>query len=76
MVWGPEATPEGQFARVLEKELACDHDDRASSHGATLQDDRPESEHLLLAAPPRNIVANLDGGNAFGAIETCTLAAP
>jgi hypothetical protein len=39
---------------VLEKELARDHDDRASSHGATLQDDRPESEHLRLAAAPEH----------------------
>jgi predicted membrane-bound spermidine synthase len=46
--WGPESTPELQFADVLKKEISLDQIIAEAPHVPALQDDRPENEYYLL----------------------------
>jgi spermidine synthase len=46
--WGPEATPEGQFAVVLSRELSLDQIIAGAPGVPALQDDRPENEYYVL----------------------------
>ncbi len=46
--WGPEATPEGQFARILGRELSLDQMTSGAPDAPALQDDRPENEYYVL----------------------------
>lgn len=46
--WGPELTPEGQFAVVLGQELSVDQMTSGAPAVPALQDDRPENEYYLL----------------------------
>ncbi len=48
MEWGPEATPERQFASVLEKEITLGQMIAQAPHVPALQDDRPQNEYFLL----------------------------
>jgi spermidine synthase len=55
MEWGPEPTPERQFASVLQKELSIDQMIAQAPDAPALQDDRPENEYYLMRrrAEPR-----------------------
>jgi spermidine synthase len=46
--WGPEATPEAQFAVVLSRELSLDQMIGGAPDVPALQDDRPENEYYIL----------------------------
>jgi spermidine synthase len=46
--WGPEATPERQFATILSRELALDQMTSGAPRVPALQDNRPENEYYLL----------------------------
>jgi spermidine synthase len=48
MEWGPEPTPELQFASVLQKELSLDQMIAQAPDAPALQDDRPENEYYLM----------------------------
>jgi spermidine synthase len=48
MEWGPEPTPERQFASVLQKELSLDQMIAQAPDAPALQDDRPENEYYLM----------------------------
>jgi spermidine synthase len=48
MEWGPESTPELQFADVLKKEISLEQMIAEAPHTPALQDDRPENEYYLL----------------------------
>jgi spermidine synthase len=48
MEWGPEATPELQFANVLKKELSLDRMIAEAPQAPALQDDRPENEYYII----------------------------
>jgi spermidine synthase len=46
--WGPEPTPERQFAIILSRELTLDQMTSGSPDAPALQDDRPENEYYVL----------------------------
>jgi len=46
--WGPESTPELQFADVLKKEISLEQMIAEAPHTPALQDDRPENEYYIL----------------------------
>ena len=46
--WGPFATPEQQFAAVVEREMPIDAVIAMDSHVPAMQDDRPINEYYLL----------------------------
>jgi spermidine synthase len=46
--WGPESTPERQFATILGRELALDEMISGAPGVPALQDNRPENEYYLL----------------------------
>ena len=46
--WGPEPTPELEFASVLHKELSLDQMIAQAPQAPALQDDRPENEYYML----------------------------
>jgi spermidine synthase len=46
--WGPEPTPELEFAGVLHKELSLDRMIAQAPQAPALQDDRPENEYYIL----------------------------
>jgi spermidine synthase len=46
--WGPEPTPELEFAGVLHKELSLDQMIAQAPQAPALQDDRPENEYYIL----------------------------
>jgi len=46
--WGPETTPERQFARVLEKEILLDGMIAEAPDAPALQDDRPQNEYYAI----------------------------
>ena len=46
--WGPEATPEGQFAIILNRELTLDQMTSDAPTVPALTDNRPENEYYLL----------------------------
>ena len=46
--WGPQPTPEGQFAIVLNREVSLDQLIAQAPGAPALQDDRPENEYYLL----------------------------
>jgi spermidine synthase len=46
--WGPQASPEGQFAIILSQELTLDQVTSGAPHVPALQDNRPENEYYLL----------------------------
>jgi spermidine synthase len=46
--WGPEATPEAQFAIVLNRKLTLDQMTSDAPAVTALQDNRPENEYYLL----------------------------
>jgi spermidine synthase len=46
--WGPEPTPELEFASVLHKELSLDQMIAQAPKSPALQDDRPENEYYIL----------------------------
>ena len=46
--WGPEATPEGQFADVLKREISLDGLIQQAPAASALQDDRPVNEYYLM----------------------------
>jgi spermidine synthase len=48
MEWGPEATPELQFANVLKKEISLDQMIAEAPQAPALQDDRPENEYYII----------------------------
>jgi hypothetical protein len=48
MEWGPEPTPERQFASVLQRELSIDQMIAQAPDAPALQDDRPENEYYLM----------------------------
>ena len=48
MEWGPEPTPELQFAGVLNKEISLEQMIAQAPQAPALQDDRPENEYYLL----------------------------
>jgi len=48
MEWGPEATPQAQFAAVLRRESTPDRLMAEAPGVPALQDDRPENEYFLL----------------------------
>jgi spermidine synthase len=45
--WGPESTPEGQFADVLKREISLDDLIRQAPTASALRDDRPVNEYYL-----------------------------
>jgi len=45
--WGPETTPEGQFADVLKREISLDDLTRQAPTASALRDDRPVNEYYL-----------------------------
>ena len=45
--WGPESTPEGQFADVLKREISLDDLIQQAPTASALQDDRPVNEYYL-----------------------------
>jgi spermidine synthase len=65
MEWGPAATPEEQFQRVLSTELPIDSLINAAPDTPMLSDDRPINEYFLLramAAAKRNAALNSTTG--------------
>jgi hypothetical protein len=46
--WGPEPTPELEFASVLHKELSLYQMIHQAPQAPALQDDRPENEYYML----------------------------
>jgi len=48
MEWGPQPTPERQFAVVLDRELSLDDMIAGAPDAPTLQDDRPMNEYYAL----------------------------
>jgi hypothetical protein len=46
--WGPEDTPAGQFAILLNSELRVDRLIALAPHTPALSDDRPINEYYLL----------------------------
>ena len=46
--WGPEPTPELEFANVLKKEISLDQLIAEAPQAPALQDDRPENEYYIL----------------------------
>jgi len=46
--WGPEASAEGQFSILLDRELPVDQLIAGAPRAPALQDDRPENEYYLL----------------------------
>jgi len=46
--WGPQSTPEGEFAIVLGREIPLDRLIAEAPGAPALQDDRPENEYYLL----------------------------
>ena len=65
MEWGPAATPEEQFQRVLSTELPIDSLINAAPDTPMLSDDRPINEYFLLramAAARRNEALNSTTG--------------
>jgi spermidine synthase len=46
--WGPESTPELQFASVLRKEISLAQMIAQAPQAPALQDDRPENEYYML----------------------------
>ena len=45
--WGPETTPEGQFADVLKREISLDDLIQQAPTASALRDDRPVNEYYL-----------------------------
>ena len=45
--WGPESTPEGQFADVLKREISLDDLIQQAPTASALRDDRPVNEYYL-----------------------------
>jgi len=45
--WGPESTPEGQFADVLKREISLDDLIQQAPSASALRDDRPVNEYYL-----------------------------
>ena len=45
--WGPETTPEGQFADVLKREISLDDLIQQAPSASALRDDRPVNEYYL-----------------------------
>lgn len=48
MEWGPAATPEGQFQRLLSSQVSIDDLIRAAPSTPALTDDRPINEYYLI----------------------------
>jgi spermidine synthase len=48
MEWGPETTPELQFADVLKREISLDQMIAADPDAPALQDDRPQNEYYAI----------------------------
>jgi len=46
--WGPETTPEGQFADVLKREISLDELIQQAPAASALRDDRPVNEYYLV----------------------------
>ncbi len=46
--WGPETTPEGQFADVLKREISLDELIQQAPAASALRDDRPVNEYYLI----------------------------
>jgi predicted membrane-bound spermidine synthase len=46
--WGPETTPERQFAAVLKREISLDQMIAADPDAPALQDDRPQNEYYAI----------------------------
>jgi spermidine synthase len=46
--WGPETSPERQFAAVLKREISLDQMIAADSDAPALQDDRPQNEYYAI----------------------------
>ena len=46
--WGPETTPEGQFADVLKREVSLDDLIQQAPAASALRDDRPVNEYYLI----------------------------
>lgn len=46
--WGPETTPERQFAAVLSKEISLDEMIAEAPNAPALQDDRPQNEYYAI----------------------------
>ena len=74
--WGPETTPEGQFADVLKNEISLDELIAQAPAAPALQDDRPVNEYYVMrrrAGPGRS--GDRVGGASSAAPEVASMLA-
>ncbi|HTD54605.1 MAG TPA: fused MFS/spermidine synthase [Silvibacterium sp.] len=62
MEWGPQPTPEKQFAVVLESEFPIDQMIAEAPNAPPLQDDRPVNEYYVLRQSVPGLTSRLDPG--------------
>jgi hypothetical protein len=60
MEWGPQPTPEKQFAVVLESEFPIDQMIAEAPNAPPLQDDRPVNEYYVLRQSVPGLTSRLD----------------
>ena len=53
MEWGPAATPEDQFQRVLSRQMTLDQLIDGAPNTPAMKDDRPINEYFLLRSDSR-----------------------
>jgi hypothetical protein len=62
MEWGPEASPELQFERMLSSEIPTNRLLAGSPQTPAMHDDRPVNEYFLLRRMRKLMAATLGGG--------------